>query len=265
MVKSEIHAAEVRIAGELQPDDIHLWFAFLEECCEPALMGQYLSLLSADERERHDRFHFDVDRRHFLLTRALVRTVLSFYAPRHPREWRFRADQFGRPFVTNVDRNVQRLSFNLSHTEGLILLGVTAERRLGVDVESMARSIPAEVADFFSVREVQALRSASDPSLFWDLWTLKESYIKARGMGLSIPLDQFSFALDGSRIGFEEQTASALGESNWQFWQLYPSTRHVAAVCMQTGPGSPHPEIRKIVPLRSMHPFSLRPARWTVR
>jgi 4'-phosphopantetheinyl transferase len=265
MLTNESQGAKAGNVVKLQSDDIHLWFAFLEECAEPALVDEYLLLLSTDERERYDRFHFDVDRRHFLLTRALVRTVLSRYVATRPRDWRFHANRYGRPHIANVDSNSQHLSFNLSHTDGLVLLGVTAERQLGVDVESMTRSIPPEPADFLAAREVEALRSRDRPSLFWDIWTLKESYIKARGLGLSIAMNQFSFSLDSDRIEFEEQFTSPRAGPNWHFWQLYPSSSHVAAICMQTNGGSHNLEIRKIVPLRSAHPFSLQPKRWTAR
>src|SRR5690606_33310169 len=93
------------------------------------------------------------------------------------------------------------LVFNLSHTDGLIACAVSRGREVGVDVEWLdRRGGDIDVADrFFSRYEVQALY-AQPPERrrdrFFRYWTLKESYIKARGMGLALPLDRFSFELD---------------------------------------------------------------------
>ena len=93
------------------------------------------------------------------------------------------------------------LRFNLSHTDGLVVCLVAVEREIGVDVEHTARagSVGIEIAERFSspseVAELRSLPFADQRSRFFDYWTLKEAYIKARGLGLHLPLDQFSFHL----------------------------------------------------------------------
>src|SRR6185295_2220740 len=96
------------------------------------------------------------------------------------------------------------LSFNISHTRSLIVLAVAKERAVGVDVENVqAREIEIRVADrFFAVPEVAALHAVPPDRQqyrFFEYWTFKESYIKARGMGLSLPLGKFGFHFPAER------------------------------------------------------------------
>jgi 4'-phosphopantetheinyl transferase len=108
----------------------------------------------------------------------------------------------------------------------------------------MARERPTlEIAaDFFAPREVLALLkapSAEQCERFFDYWTLKEAYIKARGMGLAIPLDQFWFTLDASapvRIAFAPELDD--DPASWQFARLRPSARHRVAVAVRRGLGA---------------------------
>ena len=130
------------------------------------------------------------------------------------------------------------LHFNLSHTRGLIAVGVASGRDLGVDVEFVDRGLTQDVAGrFFAPAEVRDLRALPDDQqavTFFDYWTLKEAYIKARGMGLALPLDQFAFALDGDRpptIAFGPAIAD--DPARWQFFQAWPLPRHRLAVAVE--------------------------------
>ena len=132
---------------------------------------------------RLERFHRDPDQLLFLATRVLVRTVLSRYAPVAPADWRFAADEYGRPHV--VGDGQPRLSFNLSNTSRLVVCAVAQDTDVGVDAERVRPRTPLDIADrFFAPREAAALSALpTDEQLarFYDYWTLKESYIKARG------------------------------------------------------------------------------------
>jgi 4'-phosphopantetheinyl transferase len=119
----------------LTSDAVHLWVAFCDEIADEDLLADYRRLLTEAERQKETRFHFARDRHLYLITRVLVRTVLSRYAAVSPQDWRFTSDPHGRPQIVNEDCTVRRISFNLSHTHGLVVLGVTCERALGVDVE----------------------------------------------------------------------------------------------------------------------------------
>ncbi len=125
--------------------------------------------------------------------------MLSRYADVAPRDWPFRIDEHGRPELAARPAGTPDLRFNVSHTNGLVACAVTVGREVGVDVEHTGRRLVHDVAErFFSPREVADLRAcpaADQPVVFFDYWTLKESYIKARGLGLALPLRQFSFLL----------------------------------------------------------------------
>jgi 4'-phosphopantetheinyl transferase len=188
----------------LDPGEIHLWLTYYDEIEDQRLDSAYRELLDANERKQEPRFYFARDRRRYLLTRTLVRTVLSRYASIEPKDWNFSTNAYGRPEITNKEARDARLMFNISHTHGLIVLGVTQNMAIGVDVENIeARKVSMDVADrFFSPVEVSALAVVplqQQQYRFFEYWTFKESYIKARGMGLSLPLDKFSFHYPNER------------------------------------------------------------------
>ncbi len=246
----------------LAPHQVHLWHAFVPQR-DDALNTRQLGLLTAPERERLQRFHFEKDRHRYLITRALVRTVLSRYAPIAPADWAFETGPQGRPQITNPHPLAQELCFNLSHSDGLVVLAVTSGREVGVDTESTARQAPLEVADrYFSRREAQALRAlpaSAQAHRFWELWTFKESYIKARGMGLTLPLDQFSLELETSaRAGVSFEAGIADAPARWHFWQLRPDAEHLVAVCLESTSAAEPTEFicRTAAPLKGEAPLA---------
>jgi len=221
----------------IDSQQVHFWHAFVAEQSVGDHAAGYLDLLTAQEREQHQRFYFDKDRDRYLITRVLVRTALSRYAPIEPRDWSFESNAYGRPRIANKHVLARRLRFNISHTDSLIVLAIAVDRDIGVDVESTARRAPLEVAErFFSQQEATALRrlpASAQAHRFWELWTFKESYIKARGMGLSLSLEKFSFHLDSGtdvQIAFEKSIDDS--PSHWDFWQLKPDADHLVALCL---------------------------------
>jgi 4'-phosphopantetheinyl transferase len=213
----------------------------------------YRALLSSDELERMSRLIFERDRRRFLLTRALVRTMLSRYASVPPAQWAFVANVHGRPEISARPRGVPDLRFNLSHTDGLIACAVTIGREVGVDVEHIGRRLTHDVAGrFFAPKEVADLKSlpaAQQPKVFFDYWTLKEAYIKARGFGLALPLGDFAFTLappSPPEISFEP----ALDDdpSTWQFFQDWPTPHHRLGLAVRRDGADLPVRIRSVVP-----------------
>jgi 4'-phosphopantetheinyl transferase len=194
-------------------------------------LDAYKTLLSKDEQERMARFVFDRDRRAFLITRALVRTMLSRYAGVTPADWRFIANVHGRPEILERPPGAPDLRFNISHTDGLIACAVTIGREVGVDVEHINRQLTHDVAGrFFAPDEVTDLRKLppdEQPRVFFDYWTLKEAYIKARGFGLALPLGDFAFKLKPPgppEITFEPSLED--DPATWQFMQDWPTPQH---------------------------------------
>jgi 4'-phosphopantetheinyl transferase len=240
---------------------VDLWCFYYERISEARLFRAYEGLMTADERARHKRFHFERDRLMFLATRALVRTVLSAYADVAPSEWLFSERDRGKPYVTGP-AGVPPLHFNLTNTRGLVVCAVSRDYpQVGVDAEWLER--PGEtvgvVDSYFSPTEIMALR-ALPPGLqrnrFFHLWTLKESYIKARGLGLALPLEQFSFLLDDGlpiRVAFDPRLADDPGR--WRFALLPAYPCHMVAVSVDTGGAPLTLSASNYVPLLGALPF----------
>jgi 4'-phosphopantetheinyl transferase len=228
---------------ELGQADIHLWLVFPEEH-SAAQVSRCRDFLTHDEVAKQQRFHFEKDRVRELVTRALVRTVLSRYVPLAPCEWRFSTGRYGRPYVTNPEAAPANIVFNISHTEGLVVLATARSRALGVDVENWASrpGLTHLAQRFFAPSEAAALNAIppnQQQERFFEYWTFKESYIKAREMGLSIPLHQFSFGFPTEHSVVFSAGEQASDKHRWKFWQFRPSPRHVLALCADRAGDAP--------------------------
>lgn len=179
--------------------DVHLWRLELEQ---PAVLLRALAgTLSTEEQLRAARFRFDRDRLWFTAARGLLRAVLARYLGVQPAEVRFRYGPKGKPSLAWPPGDSGPVEFNLSHSQHVALCAVARGRRVGVDVERVRSDIECEdVATYaFSLAEQRSLRALAPerrPRAFFTCWTLKEAYIKARGDGLDLPLDQFDVSLD---------------------------------------------------------------------
>lgn len=253
----------MKAAIPLPPVEIHLWLTFYDEISDERLLSDYRALLNSQEKEQQSRFYFAKDRLRYLITRALVRTVMSRYIPIDPRGWVFSTNAYGCPEIANPQGRKAFLSFNISHTDGLIVLGVTTRRALGVDVENFrAREVSIDIAGrYFAPTEVAALNNVPPQQQqyrFFEYWTFKESYIKARGMGLSLPLNKFSFYYPNDRaveIAIDPELAD--DAARWQFWQFQPRAEYVVAICAErVGDEPPRLIVHQTVPMLSEKSFT---------
>jgi 4'-phosphopantetheinyl transferase len=239
---------------QLTSAEIHVWLTFCEAISDEHLLVSYRELLNATEKEEESRFYFARDRQRYLVTRALVRTVLSRYATVDPKDWVFTTNAYGRRYIVSPQATDGSLTFNVSHTQGLIVLGVAKGRSLGVDVENFAkRDISIDLANhYFSPEEVAALHEVPHHQQryrFFEYWTLKESYIKARGQGFSLPLDTFSFHFADDHVHLMINPELGDDSSRWQLWQLRPSSEHLLAVCAEKlNAQSPRLVVRETTP-----------------
>lgn len=248
---------------------IDLWCTYISEIGDDSILSRYQAQLSAEERARQARFRFAKDQRRFLVTRALARTVLSRYAAARPEDWEFAEGPRGRPVIA-APQTALALEFNISHSADLVLLGVTSGRTLGIDTESVtAREVDIDGLDrYFAPQESAALLALQPHERrrrFFELWTLKESYMKARGMGLAIGLDAFRFELTGED-GLTLHMQPELGDSPdcWRLWQLVLRADYLAAVCAaRGGDAAPRITVREIVPLAYERIVDIAPARST--
>ena len=228
---------------QLSENDVHVWYC---RCDDPAVVERfddYMLLLSPDEQERRSRFRFEEDRQLFLVSHALLRAVLSQYAPVAPTEWKFQQTAKGKPLVA-ADAGLPALQFNLSHTANLAACAVTRTCPVGVDVESLDRHADPKVAQRVltpsELKQFQEAAPRQQKELFFRYWTLKESYVKAVGLGLAMSLREISFVLSETNppaIVFS--AASSENARAWQFHQQPVDPHYFLAVTVARPTGDP--------------------------
>jgi 4'-phosphopantetheinyl transferase len=221
----------------LDPRRIDVWCAFLADIDAARRWRQYPALLDEGERRRARALRRPADRRRHVAARALVRTVLSRYRSPAPQDWRFIADAHGRPQLS-PEHQWPELQFNIAHTAGVVVLAVTAGAAVGVDVEtSRRRTDTVALERYFAPTEraaLEALPAAARRRRFFELWTLKEAYLKARGLGLRLPLAGFAFeycALAGLQIQFTGACPDT--PQRWALAQLCLRGRYLLALCAE--------------------------------
>lgn len=223
-----------QVTALLAADEVRVWYRATQSIDDDAI-HLLERTLSEDELARGRRLMFASDRREFVAAHALVRDTLSKYGNVNPDAWRFDTSSLGKPAIASDHATM--LAFNLSHTRGLVACAVARTAVLGVDVERIdegadRRSVAAR---YFSEAENGDLnRSAPSgyASRFVELWTLKESYVKAVGTGIGRPLDDLTFRF--SRDGIVEFNApSDAAPQLWQFALAAPSPGYRLAVAVR--------------------------------
>jgi 4'-phosphopantetheinyl transferase len=203
-------------------------------------LDQMLELLNTDERARSARFRRHEDRRTFITAHALTRLALSRHHPAiSPSERTFEIGPWGRPQPTNPD--IGKLQVNLSHTSEMAAVVVADAIEIGVDVEYVTPDdwIYETINTVLSTDESTSLLRLDEESRrerFFLYWTLKESYIKARGMGISLPLTKISFAGSNSEgVVLDIEPEIDDNPTGWQFALFHPSPTVRGAVAARTG------------------------------
>jgi 4'-phosphopantetheinyl transferase len=213
--------------------------------------AEYDNLLCRDERDRAARFARLPDRLHYTAAHALLRVMLSSFSGVPPTAWRFRAENRERPEIA-PGLSPLPLRFSLSHTNGLVAAAVTLGETIGVDVEAVDRCVPdmAQVTRYFAAAERSLLdRCPTEQRLraFFQIWTMKEAFVKATGLGLSLPLDQFAVMFDPCRLLFAPDEWGPPG--SWHFRLVQPSPIHQMAVVARAPIGAePQFRISRVTP-----------------
>jgi len=222
--------------------DLHVWRGRLD-VGDAAVADR---CLSADELARARRLVRPLHARRFVIARALLRRLLAAYLDTDPAEFSFSYDEHGKPRLAGT--HASSLSFNVAHSADAALFAFAAgERRLGVDVELLRDDLRMlDIArHHFAADEVAAVEAAEPAeraATFFRCWTRKEAYLKARGVGLSAPLDGFvvSIAPDAPpallwhRDGVSEIAA-------WHLVAPPPPPGFAAAIAIDRRPGEPPP------------------------
>lgn len=224
---------------------MHIWMVELSEAGvgltsppDPVRLDECVALLDAEERARMDRYRFEIHRHRFALRHAALRTILSDYLRCEARDVVFEYSSHGKPeLAQSADIAGQALRFNLSDSEDLALIGVTMNAALGVDVERI-RTVAERDAiaqSHFSARERE--QYADTPSelrdrAFFNCWTRKEAWLKARGEGLIGDLGAFDVSL-GVTARLEGVRGDDDATRRWRLYSRSIPPDFVAAVAVE--------------------------------
>lgn len=219
----------------LTGSDIHIWCATLSGPVDE--LAHFRSLLTADERERAERFYFDRDRDRYIFGRGILRTLLGGYLGMDASQVPIVYGPQRKPALELLDV-AKTLHFNLAHSHEKAAYAFGWDRPVGIDLEQI-RPLPDVdelVQRFFTPGESALIRSLSGNKkwdTFFQIWTCKEAILKAHGSGLTTPLDQFEISLhDNHAVTVTPQTpdGAMLADWNLQVFELVPGYKSAVAV-----------------------------------
>ncbi len=221
----------------LKQNEIHLWYQSQDVCLTQSQTQQCLSKLSPEEQKIFATIISSAKKKEYLLTRKLVRNVLSRYANVKPFDWQFTKNKYGCPQIKN--HLEFGLTFNISHCSGLIVCAVALTCELGVDVELVKEN--QDLIDLaknnFSANEFKKLKNLTGKVLakkFFEVWTLKEAYIKARKLGLSLSTKLFSFEVESKKIQLVTQKDIDTNTDKWQFITKSIAATHQVSIAVRS-------------------------------
>jgi 4'-phosphopantetheinyl transferase len=218
---------------DLQPHQVDVWRVGLELPLD--VLDQQKAALSADETQRAARFHFPADRDRYIAAHGGLRDILSRYLHCEPNQPNFITNPYGKPALHG-----HKLEFNLSHSGDFALIAITRQRKVGVDIERIRQGISSHVIvrQYFSkseVAELQRLPNAQREVAFFTCWTRKEAYIKAQGMGLSLPLESFDVSLTPNEPAILRATRPDAQEAaRWTLLSLEIDPRYKSAIAVES-------------------------------
>ena len=215
--------------------EVHIWRVFLDQCA-PGIQDLYQTLTPA-ERVSVELFYFDADRQRAILRRGILRQILGRYLSLPPHRLQFHRTEYGKPFLT-ANSGGQWLRFNLSHAGNLALYAITRHRAVGVDVAHMRpeflEGLPEQLFSLTEVSQLRSLPPLAQVQAFFRCWTRKEAFIKARGDGLALPLDQFDVSLRPGEPARVVATRWDPAEAaKWSLAEVEPGPEYAGAVCLR--------------------------------
>ena len=195
-------------------------------------MSDYKSVLSRQELERYQRFHFEKDRHSYLVSHALLRYSLSKYADVQACHWQFAVNEHGKPELDpSIDLGIR---FNLTHTDDLCACVMTVDRSCGIDAEYIHRknNLESVAQRLFADEELARLSKDNIQPRFYYFWTLREAYVKALGTGLAGSSKAFYFDVGeiDKAVSMRGIDSSGSESERWHFRLYEPNNDHVLAV-----------------------------------
>lgn len=221
---------------DLASHQVDIWRARLDLPAD--FLKTLEATLSVEEIQRADRFHFQGDKDRFIAAHGCLRDILARYQHWEPGQVNFSTNDYGKPALS-PDSPGLKMDFNLSHSDDFALMAVTWERKVGIDLERIRQGISAQVIarQYFSKSEfAELLRLPSEQREigFFNCWTRKEAYIKAQGLGLSLPLDSFDVSLGPNEPVILRATRPDPQEAaRWTLLSLEVSPDYAAALAVE--------------------------------
>lgn len=222
--------------------EVHAWYCLPESISDETRLSRYRSILSAGEIERYHRFYFEKDKHSYLVSHALLRSVLSSYVGVAAPQLQFTNNEHGKPELLRSP-GMPEINFNLTHADGLCACIITLDKACGIDAENIHRKnkLEAVARRMFADEELQLLDENNIQQQFYYYWTLREAYVKALGTGLSGSSKDFYFAVDlkDMTAGIHRHVGQRPGDDSpeggqWQFRLYQPSSEHVLAVAYES-------------------------------
>ncbi len=217
-------------------DEVHVWRA--SQDLKTSRIQSLLQTLSVDERTRAERFYFQKDRDHFIIARGTLRAILGRYLKIEPSQLHFCYNLYGKPALVSESGD-NELCFNISHSDGLALYALACKREIGIDLERMRDGLAHEkiAESFFSDREVAVLRALPtdlQQEAFYTCWTRKEAYVKARGQGLTLPLNKFDVSLTpGEPAALLSINGNSQEAFRWSLQEINPGPGYTATLAVE--------------------------------
>lgn len=212
---------------------VDVWRLSLDVNAE--ILQRATPVLSDAERQRAQRLRCDIRRNRFISRHAALRTILSRYVGTTSQQLRFNTNVHGKPHLkTDVD-----LRFNTSHSGAMALVAVTRGHELGIDIECLTRDVAANrlARRFFSPAEadvIERFKGRAAISAFFACWTLKEAYVKARGMGLTMGLNSFEVSIDPLEpVSLLRADDDPENVSRWSLSHLVPGDGYLGALAVE--------------------------------
>lgn len=216
----------------LPAHEIHIWH-FTFNITES--INTYWYLLSKDEQDRALKFYFEKDQKTYIFSRGILRLILGQYIGISPKTINLKYSSYGKPFIDPL-QNKNQLYFNISHTRQHILYAFTKNTEIGIDIEYLKSDIDYQsvAKNVFSTYEYQTITKApleKQCVLFYKIWTSKEAFLKAIGLGLSYPLSDFDVCVaENQTIKIRDIKYSSKEAKQWMLYSLTPCEGYISTV-----------------------------------
>ncbi len=217
----------------LEQNQVHIWRVNIDN---PTLNldDLFSDVLSDDERKRVDRLKSEKDKRRFIVSRGLLRENLGNYIGTEPSDITFTYNKYGKPDL-KPEHNQGNIKFNVSHSANLAIYAISQNREVGIDLEYIreVRTADKIIKRFFTQQETDFYYSQPEDKkklAFFTLWTRKEAYSKARGMGIGLPSKEFDLNLAPTTV---ISTTDMKTESKWSLVDIEIDEDYLAALATE--------------------------------